>query len=276
MKIQQTNREQFKNVKQNTEEIFFEAGLDELMVSGKQQLDEIEKLKTGLRYEQFFFVVNVEDFSVQFANGLEEIGFDSNTFTMMQYAQLIPSPGLLQILSILWMNIFEFNIKEKRLLSFLTPKYIVQIPLKNSKGEIMLVKRTISAFQFTKSGKLIQYLSEFTIIKKTFDSESPEPRFTDMPAHIEEKFSEIMNKTFVWKASPFSPKEMQILNVYAKDDGAKSVAELADEAGVTPATLKYYNKEILARTKDFLGEIFKFNSAKEIAIFLKKCGVLVN
>jgi hypothetical protein len=69
---------------------------------------------------------------------------------------------------------------------------------------------------------------------------------------------------------------MQILNVYAKDDGAKSVAELADEAGVTPATLKYYNKEILARTKDFLGEIFKFNSAKEIAIFLKKCGVLVN
>jgi hypothetical protein len=274
MKNQKSNKEEYKSVKEYTKNEFSEIKLEKLIVSEKQQLDEIEKLKIGLRHEQFFFIVNVENFSIITANGLEEIGFHSETFDMMQYAQLLPSHGILQMLTLYWKKIFEFNIQEKSLLSFLKPKYIVQIPFKNAKGEIMLVKRTISPFQFTESRRLTQYLSEFTIIKKSFDSEAPEPRFTDIPTEFDGSFNAIMKESFEWDSSPFSPKEMVILKVYADDEGKSSLKELADKCELKPSTLQFYNKEILMHTKDFLGDIYKFQTAKEVANFFKKCGVL--
>ena len=274
MKNQKSNKDEYKSVKQYTLNEFSENKIEKLIISEKQQKDEIEKLKIGLRHEQFFFIVNVENFSIVTAHGMEEIGFHSDTFNMVQYAQLLPSHGILQMLTLYWKKIFEFNIQEKSLLSFLKPKYIVQIPFKNAKGEIMLVKRTISPFQFTESRRLTQYLSEFTIIKKSFDSEGPEPRFADIPIEFNGNFNLIMNQSFEWETSPFSPKEMTILTVYAHDEGKSSLKDLADKCDLKPSTLQFYNKEILMHTKEFLGEIYKFQTAKEVAIFFKKCGVL--
>jgi hypothetical protein len=274
MKNINTNAEAMKIVKNYAKNQFSYAEVEKLMVSENEQQKEIEKLRLGRRQEQFFFVVNVADFQIIHADGLEEIGFHSSTFDMNQYTQLLPSFGILHLLTILWKRIFEFAIEEKEFLSFLKPKFIVQIPFKNAKGEIMLVKRTISIFQYTNTGKLTQYLSEFTIIKYLFDSEAPEPRFTDIPPHLDKKIDAALNQSFVWEASPFSRKEMEILNAYVNDDGSKSAAELAKETGVTPATLKFYNKEILAHAKEFLGEIYKFGTAKEVAHFFKKCKVL--
>lgn len=274
MKNSKSNIEALKNLKEYTRKELLENKKEKLMISKKQQMDEIEKLKIGLRHEQFFFIVNVEDFSIITAHGHEEIGFHSANFTMQQYTQSLPSHGILKILILYWKKIFEFNVQEKSLLSFLKPKYIVQIPFKNAKGEILLVKRTVSPFQFTESRKLTQYLSEFTIIKKSFDSEAPEPRFTDIPNELIENIYDIMKESFEWEASPFSPKEKIILKVYANDEGKSSLKELADKCELKPTTLQFYNKEILMHAKDFLSDIYRFQTAKDVAVFLKKCGIL--
>jgi hypothetical protein len=274
MKAPKSNIEEYKNAKEFAKKKFPEENSEKLMIPERQIEEEIEKLKSGLRHEQFFMIVNVENFSIIEAYGLEEIGFRSETFDMLQYAQLLPSHGILQILTLYWKKIFEFSVEEKKMLSFLKPKYIVQIPFKNAQGEVMLVKRTISTFQFTESGRLTHYLSEFTIIKKTFDSETPDPRFTDVPIELKDTIDTILNRSFVWESSPYSPKELIILGVYANDDGKTSLNELAQKCELKPSTLQFYNKEILIHTKDFLGEIYKFNTAKEVAIFWKKCGVL--
>ncbi|MEA5458454.1 hypothetical protein VB796_05360 [Arcicella sp. LKC2W] len=274
MKVKKTQLEEFKSLKEFTKKQFLENQSEDLLVSEKEQQDELMMLTTGLRYEQFFFIVNVSDFSIVYAKGLEEIGYHSDNFDMIQYVQAIPSPGILQLMSLMWRKIFEFNMEAKTLLAFLKPKFIVQLPFKNSQGELMLVKRTISPFQFTSDGKLLQYLSEFTVIKKGFNNEAPEPRFTDIPPDLVDKYNVFINRAFIWENSPFSPKEMIILQAYASDTENKSLDEFAKVTEVTASTLKFYNKEIINKAKEYFGEHYTFSTAKEVAHFLNRCGVL--
>lgn len=207
MKVKKTQLEELKSLKEFTQKQFLENKNEHLSVSEKEQQDELLKLTAGLRYEQFFFIVNVSDFSIVYAKGLEEIGYHSETFDMIQYVQAIPSSGILQLMSLMWRKIFEFNIETKTLLSFLKPKFIVQLPFKNSQGELMLVKRTISPFQFTDDGKLLQYLSEFTVIKKGFNNEAPEPRFTDIPLDLVDKYNTFSIEPLFGKIHHFHPKK---------------------------------------------------------------------
>lgn len=273
MKNTLTNIEEYRSVKEGTKNKFSELISEKLVVPEFLQKKELEKLSEGLRSEEYFFVVDVKDMKIIYAGGLEEIGFNSETFEMAQYAKLLPSQGILQLLSMFWFKIFEFCQNEKELLKFLAPRYIVQIPMKNSKGEIMLVKRTISPFQFTETRKLTQYLSEFTIIKYGFDNEPPCPRFVDIPQNLNEKLLKFIRDSFTFDITPYSPKEKQILKIYAEDYGSKSTRELAELAGVTTSTLQFYNKQILANTHEYLGDIYKFDSAKQVSYFIRNCGI---
>jgi hypothetical protein len=143
--------------------------------------------------------------------------------------------------------------------------------MKNANSKIMLVKRTISPFQFSENGKIAQYLSEFNIIKFSFDNEPPSPRFIHLPESILTKKAEFLDIIPPFDFLPFSPKEKQILEIYSNDITKKSTKELAEIAKVTPATLQFYNKMILANTREFLGEIYQFESAKQVAHFFKNC-----
>ncbi len=275
MKKHLTNIEEYRSVKEGTKNKFSELISDKLVVPEYLQKQELEKLSAGLRFEQFYFVVDVKEMRIIHAAGMEQIGFNSETFEMAQYAKLLPSKGILQLLSVFWFKIFEFCEIEKELLNFLAPKYIVQIPMKNAKSEIMLVKRTISPFQFTsESRKLTQYLSEFTIVKYGFDNEPPCPRFVDIPPNLNDKLLKFIKDSFSFDITTYSPKEQQILKIYSEDDGTKSTKELADLVGVTPSTLQFYNKQILSNTREYLGDIYKFDSAKQVAYFIRNCGII--
>lgn len=67
---------------------------------------------------------------------------------------------------------------------------------------------------------------------------------------------------------------MIILQAYASDKENKSLEEFATITDVTTATLKFYNKEIINKAKDYFGEYYTFGTAKEVASFLNRCGVL--
>ncbi len=274
MKKQLTNIEEYKSVKEETKNKFSELIFDKEVVPESLQKKELMKLSESLRAENFYFVVEVKEMKIIHADGMEAIGFNSKTFEMAQYAKLLPSQGVLQLLSLFWYKIFEFCEIERETLKFLAPKYIVQIPMKNAKSEIMLVKRTISPFQFTESRKLTQYLSEFTIVNYHFNNEPPYPRFIDIPNNLNEKLMKFIKNSFSFNQTPYSPKEQQILEIYSYDDGTKSTKELAEQAGITPSTLQFYNKQILANTREYLGNIYKFETAKQVASFIRNCGII--
>lgn len=274
MKNDKSIIEEIREVKDYTQKKINQNQLSNIVVSTHLQQEELEKLEIGLRYEQFFFVVDVIDFKIIHARGIDIIGYNNEQFDMFQYLQAIPSKGLLQLFILMWRNIFNFNVEEDTPLQFLKPKFIVQMPIKHANGDIFLVKRTISPFQFTKSGMITQYLSEFVVIKKTFDNEPPEPRFTDIPEKMVEKYAQFINRDFIWENSPFSPKEMIIVNTYAHSHPETSVDIIAKELNLKVSTLKFYNKAILRKAQDFLGEHYIFTTAREVAVFFKKSGIL--
>ncbi|MDZ7899339.1 MAG: hypothetical protein U5N85_15110 [Arcicella sp.] len=273
MKKSKTAIEEFKSVKEYTQKIFLEDKEEKNQVSLKIQEEEIKKIEAGLRFEQFYFVVDVVNFKIIKAKGLETLGYHTETFDLLQYAQTIASKGVLDLMGVFWKNIFDFNQKGISHLQFLKPKFIAQIPMKHKNGDIYLIKRSITPFQYTNTGKLTQYLSEFTIVKK-FNNEAPEPRFMDMPETFVEKFNLFVSSSFIWEESPFSSKEMDILRKYVSTDRNQTAKQLSLELSMTTETLKFYNKEILRKAKDYFGEIYSFDTAMDVAFFLKNCGVM--
>jgi hypothetical protein len=273
MKKDKTALEEFKSVKEYTQKIFSGNQKETLQVPIDIQQKELKNLDIGLRHEQFYFIVDVVNFKIIRAKGLETIGYHSDTFDLLQYAQTIASKGILQLMTLMWKNIFDFNQKSIDHLQFLKPKFIAQIPMTHQNGDVLLVKRSITPFQYTNTGKLTQYLSEFMVIKK-FNNEAPEPRFTDIPAELFEKYSLFLSRSFLWDDSPFSNKEMVILKAYSDENQNKVAKEFAVDLNLTTETLKFYNKEIIRKSKEYFGEIYTFATARDVALFLKKCGVL--
>ena len=272
MKNEKTSFEEYKSVKDYTQKIF--VGNDEKMVSLKLQEEEIRKIEIGLRHEQFYFIVDIINFKIIRAKGMETMGYSSDTFDMMNYVQSIPSKGIIQLMILMFKNIIEFNIEDKRLLQFMKPKFISQIPMRDAGGSIKLVKRTISPFQYNNEGQIIEYISEYVVVKNKFDNDPPEPRFSDVPSDLQEKFDLLISNAFTKDHSPFSPKLLEVIKMYAKAKPDDLIDKIAQKLKIKVSTLQYYNKEIMIKAKEFLGEYYNFATAKEVAIFLKKCGIL--
>jgi hypothetical protein len=263
MKKSKTAIEEFKSVKEYTQKIFSENKEEKNQVSLKVQEDEIKKIEAGLRHECFYFVVDVVNFKIIKAKGLENLGYQTETFDLLQYAQTIASKGILDLMGVFWKNIFDFNQRGIAHLQFLKPKFIAQIPMKHKNGDVYLIKRSITPFQYTNTGKLTQYLSEFTIVKK-FNNEAPEPRFTDLPETFIDKFNLFVSSSFIWEESPFSPREMDILKTYVLTDKNQTAKQLSVALKMTTETLKFYNKEIIRKAKEYFGEIYSFDTAKKM------------
>jgi DNA-binding transcriptional MerR regulator len=62
--------------------------------------------------------------------------------------------------------------------------------------------------------------------------------------------------------------------MYADAKPDDLIDKFALKLKIKVSTLQYYNKEILIKAKEFLGEYYNFATAREAAVFFKKCGIL--
>ncbi|WP_026997261.1 LuxR C-terminal-related transcriptional regulator [Flectobacillus major] len=246
----------------------------EFIVSQETQQTEIHRLKKGIRQEQFFIIIDLLNFKIIDHGGLEEFGFDSKTFSLKTYFQMIPSKGITSLLQLLGEQTF---LKAKsHLMAFLKPSFIVQIPMKFKHEEDVhfLVKRTISPWQITKCGKITAYVAEFTVIK-TYDFEPLNPRIKDLPEEYSNLILREFNRNFNQLKpadNPFSPRELLILKEYV--NGARSSKDLAESQGLKINTINSYNKNILEKAKQLFGEDLPLYTALDVAKFMSKQGLL--
>lgn len=245
------------------------------VVPPKLQQAELNTLQAGRRAEQFYFTVDLPTLTLSNATGLEEIGYDSSRFTFRKYLSCIPSQGMLQLVTLLGKQ--SFLMSDKSVLTFMNPKFVASIPITIADGRIMLVKRTISPWQFTEQGQLVGYLSEFTVLKP-YDNEPMAPRFVNMPPELEAEFNTMVARVFAnlpAKTNPFSPKEIGLLKLYVEtNERALSIQELATLAGISVHTVHTHNRNILAKAKTMFGSGLSAKTAREVAFFLKKSGML--
>lgn len=241
------------------------------LVEDTTQKKELERLKSSIRYEQFFLIVDMVAFEISHIGGFEALGYNSDSITMRDYFQMIKNDGILQLVSLLGRE--TFNLSSLDIISFAKPKFIVNLPMKHADGRMLLVKRIISPWQVTADMKISAYLSEFTIIGD-YQGEPLNPRIEDVNPAAKEIYDKVVNKMLAVQPTfknPFSPKEMILLQYYAQNKEA-SAKQTAQENNIEVSTMHYYNKQILQKAKSFFGEHFGFQTAKDVAEYLKKNG----
>jgi len=236
---------------------------------------ELQIMRQSLRTEQFFIVVDFVNLTIVNAAGLEEIGYDSTRFTFRQYLSTFPSQGMLQLITMVGKQAFALS--QQSVASFMKPNYISHIPITAADGQVMLAKRTLSPWQFTSTGKLTSYVAEFTILKP-YENEPMNPRIVNADPTLIRAFNAITAKSFAnlpAKANLFAPKEIDIMRLYVDEKNEELTArELAGLAGVAHNTLNTYNKLIIGKAKAMFGDDLPVRTAKEVAVFLQKSGLL--
>lgn len=238
------------------------------------QKAEIEKLRLGRRQETFYFVVDFLKLELTEANGLGEIGFPEPNFTYKDYLRLLPAGSMRQLIFLLGKQ--TFKMANRTFISFLKPKFVALVPIKNNAGETLLCKRTISVWQMSEEGKILAYLSEFVILKP-FENEAPNPRFYDVDLGLRSVFDGLVKKIFNHlpaKENPFTHRELSLLNLYMQNaEKPVTAKKVSEHEKLSIQTVHSYNKKILTKGRIFFNDP-TFKSAVDVALFMKKIGLL--
>ncbi len=269
---------EYSTIQSFSKKLFLGMGELSEAVSASEQAESLEKLIQGRRPEQFFFIIDLPNTKMLRAVGTAELGYDDKTFSFRQYLRCLANRGLLQSTRLLSERLFEMQ--QQMPVQFLREQFIANIPMRHANGQVWLVKRSITPWQHTETGLLTAYLSEFTILKP-YEGEPMNPRFTGVSETSLAKFYQLVEQFFTKPEStqktPFSPRELDVLRAYAAtaSNGKRPTAnQIAEQTNATPLTVKDHNKKILTKAKELFGEDFQAETAFDVAVFLKKNGLL--
>ncbi|AQG80383.1 helix-turn-helix transcriptional regulator [Spirosoma montaniterrae] len=266
----------YHQIKQFVSEVIPPLDATELTVSTKQQDDELQRLIDGCREEQFFFIVNLQEVSLEHAHGWAEMGYPDIGLTFRDYLNMIPNKALSELMFILGKQAYRLSAR-LGIVRFMKPKYISQVPLRHKNGTVYLCKRTISAWQLSNKGLIIKYLSEFTLLKP-YEGEALNPRFHGLDEAVKESFKRMVSQVFAQlpiSKNPYSPREQQILKLYVDHpDTVLSASAIADIMQTKPATIQAYNKSIIEKTRRHFTDELPVQTARDVAFFLRRNGLL--
>jgi hypothetical protein len=251
----------------------------EPIISEMTQQDEIENLKKTVKYEQFFFVLNIIKRKIEHVHGIAEwLGYADSTFSFQDYIKII-HPRHLPSLNILADSAFKTANSDEFSIKFLSPRIVIQLPLKHHNGKHILVKRTLSPFQINKDGRVLSYLNHFVVLKDYNELDTLDARIgknyniTSLEEIMsvkdkQPKLADTDKKTF-----GFNKKELLIIQQIV-DNPLITQKEICANLGLSLDTLrKTYNRRILSKAREGF-EIDTFKTIKDVAIYLKNEGYI--
>lgn len=269
--MKSATQDEFTSSKAFAKELFPNPEKMKFSVSAEQQQTELKRIKEGLRYEQFFCIIDMLNFEMKHAAGFEALGYNSSQVSLKDYFKMIKVDGIVQLMQLLGRETFKLSHLD--IINFMRPKFITTIPMIHTDGRTLLIKRTISPWQVTTEMQIVEYISEFTVIGE-YNGEPINPRIEDVNPAAKEIYDRVVNKMLAVQPhfkNPFSPKEMLLLHYYATNPNS-SAKQTASDNQIEVSTMHYYNKQILNKAKTFFGDELKFNTAKDVSEFLKKNG----
>ncbi len=252
----------------------------DFLVDKATQENEIENLKKTVKYEQFFFVLNLPERKIEHAHGIGEwLGYADANFSLFDYFRII-HPRHLASLNMSAQSAFATANSEAFSLKFMGQKIVIQIPLLHANGKYILTKRTLYPFQIDKkTGKVTSYLNHYVVLKEYQDLDALDLRVgneAELVTKAENKALKSNQKILLdatKKPFSFNAKEIKILElISAKPDITQK--EICNALDIKLETLqKTTNRRIIAKAREHF-EIEAFSSMKEVAMFLKKEGVI--
>ena len=237
--------------------------------------EEVKLLAETIKYERFFFVVDIINQEIIHAHGIKQwLGYDDHKFSFGFYSNLI-HPNYIEATFLLAKSTLALVNSNSFEQGFMKEKFVIQIALRHAQGHYILVKRTLSSWDYDPTTKVsIAYLNEFTILEEydeTDKSNTLKPRITDIYGtrlvNIENILRESSYKTLE-SSKRFSVQELRILRKYAYNPTITS-NEVANTFKIKPNTIDTYNRRIITKF-NYIYPNEKVKSAKEIAQFLRK------
>lgn len=229
---------------------FFDDDHMQSVVSAEEQQKEINSLKETLKYERFFFVVDMLNFEICAAEGISKwLGYSENGFSLKGYWSHIVHPGCKKSLLLIAHQMYEALCKGAYELEFMVQRFVTLIPLKHQDGHYLLTKKTSSIFQYDNKNRLMAYLDEFTVIGN-FTEGAIHPRIDNEAAE-----KEIMKKAHdtLLRMRIFSVRELQVMRKLAYNPNLTQV-EIGNELDVTVNTINTYYKRFHQKARDFYSE----------------------
>jgi hypothetical protein len=244
------------------------------VVSKEDQQQEIEFLKRTIGGERFFFTIDMAEFEIAQAYGINKwLGYSENQISLYDYWEEIVHPQCRKPLLLIAHQLYSSLCRGEYPLQFMVQRYSSSIALRHRDGHYLLAKKTSSVFQHDSKNRLLGYLNEFTIIGN-YNGEPIEPRMYNSFGERETvKEKEILEKTMqrFLNMRIFSAKELQTARILAYNPEATQNS-IAEEFGVTRHTVNTFYRRFLDKSREFFQK--EFRSATEAAIFLRKEGLL--
>jgi hypothetical protein len=244
-------------------------------IPATQHTEDIEQMKKNIRNEYFFFTVNLTKASIENANGVFQwLGYPENSFTFKKYMYAIhPSQHMTH--AKIANNILQTLFRSDYEIKYLTDRFISNTAIRHADGTYLLFKRISSPWQWDANHKLSEYLNEFYLLGK-FDGESFNPRSAnisntiDIQSAIERQVRDVIrNKSEEFL--PFTTQQYRILRLLAYNPDWTE-EEVGAQLSISVNTVHTHSKKLLPIARDYFSR--PFLSTKEVAIFLRKEGIL--
>ena len=254
------------------------------LISEDAQLREIEKLKTTLDYEHFFFVVDLEKRAVVHCHGVAQwLGYPDESFTFERYLSIIHPSKLSTLSSYAQEVIVSANVEEQEL-SFLNKhnSFTAHLPLQHENNTWLEVKRIASPFQIDTNGKVLAYLNHFSILHELNGEETvamkPLVKGTESEKVIAKIKENVINS---YKSNPaqldLNPTDLNILKGLLTDiqqDTFVSISQSLQNLGVAPNYRGSWSNRILVHFREYYGTKHDFKTLNQLVLFLHKEGVI--
>jgi hypothetical protein len=248
------------------------------IIPKNKQDAEIEILKKTVKYEQFFFVVNLLERRIEHPHGLADwLGYPDSQFNVFTYFKII-HPRYAEALNMTAKSSFKTANSDAFDVKFMQQHVVVQVPLLHANQKYILTKRTLYPFQIDKSGKVLAYLNHFVVLKEYKELNALDLRVGNLSKieSVNEKGAIDQNQDELLKESEkpfgFDKKQMAILKLIAQNPDITH-AEISETLGLNINSLKKtYNSKILKIAREYF-KIDAFTSLKEVALYLKENNV---
>lgn len=236
-------------------------------VTAAMQHNEIELLKETVRYERFFFVLDLHHWTIREVHGVGRwLGYDDDEFNLTTFLSIM-HPVQTEAHNASATILIEGSMRGDWPIEFMKHRYVTQMALRHKNGDYLLVKRLASVFQYNEEHKLLEYINEFTIL----DQYRGEPysirvakgdgSYLNWEAEMIERI-----KAFFKDKSLFSFQEIRILRKYAYHDDIDS-KKISDFFKIKPSTIHTHHRRILKKAERLFNR--KFENAREVAHYMK-------
>ena len=250
-----------------------------LKVTKEEQEKEISSLKETTGDERFFFVVNMDSFSIEYSCAVKKwLGYSEDQFSLKMYWDRVVHPESKKSLLLVSQQMYKLLCTGHFPLQFMTQRFAGRIVLKHYKGHFLLDKKPSAIFQYDANNRLVKYIDEFTllgeydetnVLENTFgtrifntNGESEREKRVEIVTNMVKQFSEM---------KIFSVTELQTARKIAYTPGITK-KELAIHFSLAPATIQTLCNRFLEKARNFFQK--DFPTVLAAALYLKQEGLL--